>query len=112
MRCNESEVVSLDNKTEEDEEYFKLLPLEIKEKIWRYLEPASIKKVRMVSKWMKKEIERPQLWSWATLRLTQNNQGEALESELVYLVSGLQAVFSTLIGRGMSILVFHWSRGS
>ena len=96
MRCNDSNVGSLYSKSREKErtpgtvQYFQFFPLEIKEKIWKYLNPASIKKVRMVSKSMKEEIERPHFWSWATLRLNQNNQKEVLESALVRLVPGLQ----------------------
>ena len=106
MRNHESEAVSHDNKVETFQ-YFKWLPLEIKEKIWRSLDPASIKKLRLVSKFLKTEVERPELWSWATLRLTQNNQAAALESELVCLVAEVQLsdslttsqVFRAMLGK-------------
>ena len=90
-----------DQEEEEEEKTMKLfdLPLEILPNIFKYLDPASLKNSRLVSRLMKDFAEVSELWDWATLVVSPLNYEKVLESEVINLVSGIRSVFSTLIGR-------------
>ena len=66
------------------------LPVEILRAISSFLDPASMKKARMVSQAMKEVIESPSLWLWATLKVNDLNHKEVLDSQVLHLVSGIR----------------------
>ena len=80
----------------EQEEALQLfdLPVEILRAILAFLDPASMKKARLVSQAMKEVVESPTLWSWATLKVNHLNREEVLDSEVLHLVSGMSGGLS------------------